>query len=215
MTTSMDQIALSGEHDVSRETWDRLTVYRDLLIRWQTRINLVGPSTMADIENRHFADCLQIAPLLHERETVADLGSGAGFPGIVVAMLLADRDGGSVHLIESAGKKCAFLREVVRETGLRETAVAINVHHKRIEDEFPLIKDISLITARALAPLTQLFQLTEGKITGGTRALFHKGERYEGEIEQSRSEWSFKEILHPSKVGGGSVIIELHNVTRT
>ena len=215
MKSGMAGIALSSDFDVSRETLDRLTIYRDLLTRWQKRINLVGPSTISDIEKRHFADCLQIAPLLQQSETVADMGSGAGFPGIIIAMLLAERNGGSVHLIESAGKKCAFLREVIRETGLRETPVAVNIHHGRIENELPTIENVSLITARALAPLTQLFQLTDGKITGGTRALFQKGVRFGEEVEQAHSNWSFKEVLHPSKVDGGSVIIELHNVTRT
>ncbi|MGI9354204.1 MAG: 16S rRNA (guanine(527)-N(7))-methyltransferase RsmG [Rhizobiaceae bacterium] len=211
----MARIALFSEFNVSRETLDRLKIYRDLLICWQKRINLVGPSTLADIENRHFADCLQIAPLLHDSETVADLGSGAGFPGIIIAMLLAERNTGSVHLIESVGKKCAFLREVIRETGLRETVVAITVHHGRIEDELPAIGDVSLITARALAPLAQLFQLTEGRITGETRALFQKGQRFSEEVAQAHSGWSFTEAIHPSKVDSGSVIIELHNVVRT
>lgn len=215
MKSDMAETAMSNEFDVSRETLDRLTIYRDLLIRWQKRINLVGPSTITDIKNRHFADCLQIAPLLHKGETVADLGSGAGFPGIIIAMLLAEQDGGSVHLVESAGKKCAFLREVIRETGLRETMVTVNIHQGRIEDELLAIENVSLITARALAPLTQLFLLTEHKITGRTRALFQKGEHYGDEIALARSEWSFKDILHPSKVDGGSMIIELHNVSRT
>ncbi len=214
MSLSVDVFSSSGI-DVSRETIDRFAIYRDLLIRWQRRINLVGPSTIAEIEQRHFADSLQLAPLLGQTETIADLGSGAGFPGLILAMVLAERDGGKVHLIESSGKKCAFLREVVRETGLRDSTVSVEVHNGRIEHVLPEQEGVSLITARALASLDDLLALTDGRISGRCRALFQKGERYGEEIEIARKTWRFEEILYPSKIDGGSVIIELRSVNRT
>ena len=203
-----------GGFNVSRETFERLRIYRDLLVRWQKRINLIGPSTVSDIDRRHFADCLQMAPLLGQTEIVVDLGSGAGFPGLIIAMILDERGGGQVHLIESAGKKCAFLREVARETGLRDGKVSVEIHQGRIENVLGNLVDVSLITARALAPLPGLFELVEDRISANTRALFQKGEHYRDEIDLARKDWRFEEVLHGSGIDGGSVIIELRNVQR-
>ncbi len=212
MSFNSDVLSSAGV-DVSRETIDRLAIYCDLLVRWQKRINLVGPSTLTDIGRRHFADCLQMASLTRQTEIIADLGSGAGFPGLILALVLAEREGGDVHLIESAGKKCAFLREVVRETGLRGSTVSVEVHHGRIEDVLPGLDDVSLITARALAPLDTLLHLTGSSLSGQCRALFQKGERYGEEINAAQQKWRFDHLLHASKVDRGSVIIEVSNVS--
>lgn len=197
--------------NVSRETFERLETYRALLSKWQKSINLVGKSTLADSQERHFRDSLQLKPLLQAEERVVDLGSGAGFPGLVIAMLLAESSGGSVDLIESSGKKCAFLREVVRETGLSASAVKVSVHHSRIEHTLSNFKDISLITARALAPLSKLLEYTEGRIAGNTRALFPKGEKHALELQEAEKEWTFDAILHKSEISAESVILEIRN----
>lgn len=157
--------------DVSRETEDRLARYVELLRRWQTVKNLVGPGTLDTVWTRHIADSAQLVPLAPEARSWVDIGSGAGFPGLVVAILLRDRPGVRVHLIESNHRKCAFLREVVRET----TAPA-EVHAGRIEDVLPTLSDIDVLSARALAPLSQLLLWGKRLIDAGTLGLFLKGE---------------------------------------
>lgn len=135
---------------VSRETRERLDIYAGLLRKWQRSINLVGPRTIGDLWNRHFTDSAQLLPLIPSAETpttrvLVDFGSGAGFPGLVLAILGA----GEVHLIESDQRKATFLREVARATG-----TPVTVHAKRIEQVAPFPADV--VSARALAPLNDL-----------------------------------------------------------
>ena len=159
---------------VSRETEARLAVYADLLIRWQHVKNLVGPSTLGQIWTRHIADSAQLYALAPGAKRWADMGSGAGFPGMVIAIRLRGRTDGAVHLIESNARKCAFLREAARECD----APAI-IHNGRVEEVLPGLRDVEVITARALAPLPRLLELGRIPLERGATGLFLKSE---GEI---------------------------------
>ncbi|WP_428350851.1 16S rRNA (guanine(527)-N(7))-methyltransferase RsmG [Lichenifustis flavocetrariae] len=156
---------------VSRETADLFAIYVDLLARWQSIKNLVGPSTLPEVWTRHIADSHQLVALAPDARVWTDMGSGAGFPGLVVAIEIRDRPGAQVHLIESNNRKAAFLREVARETG-----APVVVHPRRIEDVVPDLGAIDVLTARALAPLPQLFLWGKRLIDAGTLGLFLKGE---------------------------------------
>lgn len=202
---------LRSIHPVSRETIGRLTIYHTLLRRWQAKTNLVAPSTLEDFWMRHVADSLQVLALAPPGCVITDLGSGGGFPGMVLAIARSDPPGSApvVHLIESNRKKCAFLRQVAQKTG----AVA-EIWPIRIESAAKQMSAATLLTARALAPLATLFSLTEGHITGKKRAIFHKGRDYRTELAECRGQWRFDLIEHQSRVDAGSVLLEITNVTR-
>ncbi len=157
---------------VSRETEERLAVYVDLLLRWQRIKNLVGPSTLDTIWTRHIADSAQLLNLAPEARRWVDLGSGAGFPGLVVAIMLQGRAGVSVDLIESNERKCAFLREAVRTTG-----APARVHMGRIDSVLPKLEmPVDVITSRALAPLPDLLALSETVLNDGALGMFMTGD---------------------------------------
>ncbi len=162
---------------VSRETEQRLALYADLLTRWQRVKNLVAPSTLPATWTRHIADSAQILALAPRARRWVDLGSGAGFPGLVVAICLADTADAEVNLIEANARKCAFLREVTRACGAPAT-----VHNGRIEDIVPNLKSIDVVTARALAPLPRLVEMGRILIQDGATALFLKSQ---AEINES------------------------------
>ncbi len=185
---------------VSRETLGRLEVYAGLLRQWQKTINLVAPSTVEDLWHRHMADSAQLVPLapagpLHW----LDLGSGAGFPGLVAGLMLAERGGCRLTMIESDGRKCAFLREVVRQTGL-EVMVAVDIVTGRIETAANTTKVgcADVISARALAPLDRLLAWCQPYFGPSTVALLPKGRDFETELETARAVWAFEEMLSPS-----------------
>lgn len=181
---------------VSRETLERLVVYEALLKRWQRTINLVAPSTLDDVWWRHFADSAQVlafAPPGAKRWL--DLGSGAGFPGLVLAILLAEQAEAHVTLIESDTRKAAFLAEVARRTG-----VSVDICRERIEKAATQAKlqAIDVITARALAPLPRLIELAAPWFSSQTVGLFLKGRDAQSEVEAARRHWDFAVALHPS-----------------
>jgi len=156
----------------------RLSIYVELLAKWQRVINLVGGSTLEDVWTRHFADCLQVSQAAPDARQWLDLGSGAGFPGLVTAIRYADDPSAKVHLIESDQRKCAFMREVSRETG----ACAI-IHCGRIEAIAPkLDAPIQAVSARALAPLPILLRYAEKFIENGAIGVFSKGQQVEAEL---------------------------------
>ncbi|HEX6977720.1 MAG TPA: 16S rRNA (guanine(527)-N(7))-methyltransferase RsmG [Alphaproteobacteria bacterium] len=175
--------------DVSRETLDRLGRYEALLRKWQVRINLVGPGTLNDVWRRHFLDSAQLFPLIPgPAATLIDLGSGAGFPGLVLAILAgAVRPGLAVHLVESDARKAAFLIEAVRETG-----AAAKVHTARVEAMAGRLPPADVVTARALAPLGTLLALAHPLMAPGGMCLLLKGARAEAEIEAARLDWRFR-----------------------
>jgi len=163
------------------ETLQRYKIYADLLEKWQRTVNLVGKTTLDDIWVRHFADSLQVSQAVPEARRWLDLGSGAGFPGLVTAITFAGEPGARVHLIEADHRKCAFLQTVARETA----APAI-IHCGRIETILPaLLEPIDAISARALAPLENLILYAEKYIEKGATGVFSKGKQVEAELTLS------------------------------
>lgn len=193
--------------NVSRETLDLLEAYHNLLSKWSRQINLVSKSTLDDIWSRHFLDSAQVFQLLKEPDTsVSDFGSGGGFPGLVLAILAAERRSDlSVTLVESDVRKAAFLMTVVRELEL-----SASVRSDRIEALGSL--DTQVITARALAPLEQLCVYSFQHLAPSGRALFLKGARYEQEVDLARAKWDFELTIHPSITNSEAALLELRDL---
>ena len=195
---------------VSRETLARLEQFVAALLTWQRRINLIAPATVSELWTRHVADSLQLVPLAPTARTWLDLGSGGGFPGLVIACALADTPGARVHLVESNGKKAAFLREAVRLTG----APAI-VHQARIEQMgTKLDEPIDAVTARALAPLLVLLDLAEPWLKRGAQALFPKGQDVGSELTEASKYWNIEAVMMPSQTDPRARIVALQRVQR-
>lgn len=184
---------------------EKLGIYNALLRKWQKAVNLVSPATLDEAPVRHFLDSAQLLRHIPDRAAVlADIGSGAGFPGLVLAVLGMQ----NVHLVESDGKKVEFLKCVSRET-----QTPVTIHHGRIETcQLP---PIDILTARALAPLSDLlgfmYNIKENKQAYG---LFLKGEKWEEEIRQAREVWTFAAKAHPSLTSDTGKIIEINNLTK-
>ena len=201
--------ALQDIIPVSRETGERLSAYVALLGKWQRAENLIAPSTLPQVWRRHVADSAQLVTLFPEVRKWLDLGSGGGFPGVVVAILLAESRGAAVHLVESNRKKCAFLRQAIRVTGAPAT-----VHEGRIESVVAAWSDpaIERISARALAPLTELLSLAAPLMEQGVPAAFHKGQDFVREISEATQSWAFDLVKHDSRVGDGSAILDIRHL---
>jgi 16S rRNA (guanine527-N7)-methyltransferase len=187
---------------VSRETCDRLRTYEVLLRRWQSVKNLVSPSTLSDVWERHFRDSLQLLTVCPNARTWVDIGSGAGFPGMVIAIALADLPSASIRLIESDNRKCAFLREVARET-----QAAALVEHARAEDVLPTLSGVEVVTARAVAPLEKLVEMAAPLIMNGAVGLFPKGRDYRAELTRLGSASNFKVETAPSLTDDRAAVI--------
>jgi len=197
-----DKIAALKLCPVSDEIEERLDRYVAVLLEWQARTNLVAPSTLPQIWTRHIADSLQLLALAPGGGHWADLGSGGGFPGVVLACALVDKPGSVVHLIERNGKKAAFLREAVRITA----AVGV-VHLAEIGRNVKEITGaVDYVTARALAPLHQLLAFAEPLLRSGTRALFMKGQDVGAELEEANRYWKIQSKLHQSLTGNGWIV---------
>ncbi|CAN2534951.1 Ribosomal+RNA+small+subunit+methyltransferase+G [Methylocapsa aurea] len=182
-----------------------LEIYESLLRKWQKSINLVADSTLDELWTRHFADSAQIREFFPSLESWVDLGSGAGFPGMVLAICLKDRAGGKVHLIESDQRKAAFLRAVSRETG-----AAAEIHVGRIESELPLIGDpVDGVTARALAPMPQLIEWSRELLLKNVKGVFLKGEDWAIELTGSSAADSFQIWTLQSRTHSSGRIIAL------
>jgi 16S rRNA (guanine527-N7)-methyltransferase len=167
--------------DIPEATLRRLRIYANLLEKWQRVINLVGISSLDDLWVRHFADSLQVSEAVPEARRWLDLGSGAGFPGLVTAIKYADDPEARVHLVEADRRKCAFLQTVIRET----SAPAI-VHCGRLENVLPALDEkIEAVSARALAPLDALLRYAEKFIDQGAVGVFSKGKQFETELTDS------------------------------
>lgn len=197
--------------EVSRETFARLEAIVDLLRRWQGTINLVAPATLPAIWQRHVADSLQLlalAPAAASRWV--DLGSGGGFPGLVVAAVLAERPGAVVHLVESDTRKAAFLRESARVAGL-----PVEVHAERIEKVAEkLAPGTHVVSARALAPLAKLLDLASPFLAAGAPALFPKGKDAERELTEARKGWTLDLNLAPSRTDPDARIVVVTRAQR-
>jgi 16S rRNA (guanine527-N7)-methyltransferase len=192
--------------NVSRETLDRLQTYVELLQKWQRRINLVSAGTLSTVWQRHILDSGQLARHLPaDAAEIVDLGSGAGLPGLIVA-IVADRP---VHLIESDARKCAFLLEAARVTG-----APAKIHRTRTEDMAPWPADV--LTARALAPLPRLLELGEGFIhPNRTICLFLKGREAEQELTDSAKHWNMRAERFASLSDPSGSILRLSGVQRS
>ena len=191
---------------VSRETLARLETFVDLLLQWQKTTNLISPATIPNLWTRHVADSLQLLDLAPGAKTWVDFGSGGGFPGIPEACVLADRPGAKVHLVESNGKKAAFLREAIRATG-----VPAVVHPLRIEDCGDSFGDkIDVASARALAPLKILCDQAFPLIARGAGGLFPKGQDVAAELTDAAKYWRVGARTAPSRTSpeGGIVVID-------
>lgn len=170
--------------NVSRETLQGLATYAALLEKWQPKINLVGAATLPDLWRRHFLDSAQLLPLLPAASgTLADLGSGAGFPGLVLAIMTGWR----VHLLDSDQRKCAFLRQVALDCGVLDR---VTIHAKRIEQVTGIAADV--VTARACAPLAELLDLAAPFIGEKGTGLFLKGAQAEEELTQAQRHWTMR-----------------------
>lgn len=192
--------------NVSRETERRLGIYAQKLCQWNRHINLVAPSTIKDLKNRHFKDCLQILDVIgFEADDWVDLGSGGGLPGLVLAIALAETQL-SFTLIESDQRKVAFLRAVVRESGLKNVTVLA----RRIENVPPL--NAACISARALAPLPQLMAYLDLHLAGTGKAFLMKGRQWQSEVDEARRNWVFDYVAHPSRTEDGAAILEVSGV---
>jgi len=199
---------LAERFNVSRESLDRLRKYCDLLATWQKRINLVGRSTTEEIWLRHIADALQLIALFDKPlPRIADLGSGAGIPGLILAIARPLE----AHLFESHLKKAAFLREAARMTG-----AAAHVHAIRIEAASALAPTIKadVVTARALAPLPKLLAYAQPFLEQGAVGLFHKGQDVDVELSEAAKPWRVNVIKHPSMTDSRGCILEVRGAHR-
>lgn len=195
---------LAHELDVSRETLNRLSTYMELLGRWQRAVNLVGASTLGDPWRRHVLDSAQLLGHLPAgSRTLIDLGSGAGFPGMVLAILGVP----GVHLIEADQRKAAFLREVVRAT-----ATDAVVHAARIEHMAGFAADV--VTARGLAPLPRLLELAEPFLAPGSVCLFLKGGSAPSELTRAARNWHMNANTWPSRSDARGVVLQLKEIRR-
>ncbi|MGH7045762.1 MAG: 16S rRNA (guanine(527)-N(7))-methyltransferase RsmG [Stellaceae bacterium] len=189
---------------VSRETLVRLEIYALLLTRWSARINLVGRDTLADLWRRHILDSAQLHQLVPAgAQSLVDLGSGAGLPGLVLALLGVP----GVELVEADSRKAAFLREAARVTG-----TAVTIRPCRIAAVPP--HPVDVVTARALAPLDRLLDLASPFLGPDTLVLLPKGEHAERELTEARKRWTMTASRHQSIADPRGVVLRLHRVIR-
>jgi 16S rRNA (guanine527-N7)-methyltransferase len=200
--------AFQRDTGVSRETLDRLGAYADLLRKWNKAVNLVGRGTVGDLWRRHMLDSAQLVDLLppapaDRPRRVVDLGSGAGFPGLVLAVLGA----GEVHLVEADGRKAAFLREAARGIGAN-----VAFHVKRAESLPALEADV--VTARAFAPLAELLGYAAPLLRPDGVGLFPKGKGVEGELTVARKAWNMTVQRVPSRTDPSATILRVEALVR-
>jgi 16S rRNA (guanine527-N7)-methyltransferase len=195
---------------VSRETSARLDRFADLLLTWQKTTNLIAPSTLNQLWTRHVADSLQLLDLAMDARVWIDLGSGGGFPGLVIACALAGQEGAVVHLVERNAKKAAFLREAQRVTGAPAA-----VHAERIEafgERFDHKADA--VTARALAPLGRLLEQSYPLLEkSGAQALFPKGQDVDSELREAAKSWMMDVVQVPSRTDPKARILVIKGLT--
>jgi 16S rRNA (guanine527-N7)-methyltransferase len=195
---------------VSRETAARLDRFVSLLLAWQQRVNLIAPSTEPTLWIRHIADSLQLLTLAPDARIWADLGSGAGFPGLVIACALAETAGACVHLVESNLKKAAFLQAAAREIG-----APASIHAVRIAD---FVKSrpagIEVVTARAVASLSDLLAMACPMLKSGTMGLFPKGQGVEVELTEAAKCWKIQRALALSLTDPKARIVVVRGLER-
>jgi 16S rRNA (guanine527-N7)-methyltransferase len=195
---------------VSSEVALRLERLVAVFLQWQSKMNLVARSTLPDLWSRHIADSLQLIVLAPSARVWIDLGSGGGFPGLVIACALAGQDGARVHLVESTKKKAAFLDEAVRIVDL-----PASVHPVRIEEFAATFHGrCDIVTARALAPLDKLLELAAPVLKTGAKGLFLKGQDVEAELTDAAKCWTIDSTLMPSKTNPHGRVVVIHSAVR-
>lgn len=194
---------------VSRETLDGFDRWRQILVETSAHTNLVARSSLDHFWERHALDSFQLMPLVsRETRLVADLGAGAGFPGIALALGFRDRgQAARVVMVDSVGKKVAFLRKVIDELGLDAEARSV-----RVETLDPA-EGFDLVTARAFAPLNKLLGYTAPLLKNGAEGLFFKGRQYQDELTEARKSWTVDPEVIPSQTSDG-VILRIKEVER-
>lgn len=183
----------------------RLAAYRDLLLRWNATINLVAARSAADLDRRHIADALQLVPLLPDQGAIADLGSGGGLPGLVIAAALPGRE---IHLVESDRRKAAFLVEAAARLGLAQ----VRVHAQRVEAV--ALPPVAAVTARALAPLETLLAHAARLLAPGGIAVFPKGRAAAQELTKASTGWHFHVERFESRTDPEATILRLSEIRR-
>ena len=191
---------------VSRETLARIDAFVELFLRWQRAVQMVAPADLAKLWTRHIVDSLQLIELMPQAKNWADLGSGGGFPGLVIALAFGTREKGFVHLVESDQRKAAFLREAVRVTH-----APAKVYAERVESAAKrLAAEVDVVTARALAPLPRLLELAAPFFAKDIPALFPKGQDVDNELTASTKSWNIQATMVQSRTHphGKIVIVE-------
>ena len=203
-----DQARALALTPVSRETEKRLEQFVDLLLSWQRTTNLVAASTLEKIWTRHVADSLQLIALAPAAKVWVDFGSGGGFPGVPIACALTEQ--GTVHLVESNGKKAAFLREAVRKLKLR-----VEIHNMRAENFGEMWQGRpDVVTARALAPLKSLCDQAFPLMERGAIGLFPKGQDVEAELTEAAKYWRIEAAKVPSKTSPDGCVVRVTGLHR-
>jgi 16S rRNA (guanine527-N7)-methyltransferase len=195
--------------NVSRETIAKLEQYAALVVRWNPHINLVSKSTIPDIWNRHIVDSVQLFQYAGSKlENWLDIGSGGGFPGVVMAVIAQEKAPLTrFTFIESDQRKATFLRTAARELGL-----LVNILAERVEDASP--QSANIVTARALAPLTELFPYLQRHLAQDGRAILPKGKTFEDEIQAARLDWRFEIKSYPSMTDAQAKILIVKDIHR-
>ncbi len=193
--------------DVSRETLQKLETFAELVRKWNPKINLVSKSSLDDLWDRHILDSVQVFRLVEQGGNWVDIGSGGGFPGIVIAILNQEEQRFRVRLVESDQRKCAFLRTAIRELGLTAT-----VDNERIENAQYLEADI--LSARALSDLSQLLAYAEMHLKPGGVAIFPKGQNWQQEVEETQHLWSYQFEAVTSKTNSAAAVLMIKDITR-
>lgn len=194
--------------NVSRETYERLTAYHDLVLKWSPKINLISKSSIPDLWERHIWDSAQVVDIAPKTGSWVDIGSGGGFPGIVAAIFSKESTPERVvTMIESDHRKAAFLRTVVRELRLNAQVLV-----KRVEAATPQNADI--LSARALSDLSHLLEFAKRHLNPNGVALFPKGETWEKEVNAASESWSFHCNAHTSRTNPRAAILEIRDIER-
>jgi 16S rRNA (guanine527-N7)-methyltransferase len=198
--------AFQAATNVSRETLERLKTYGAMLEEWNQVHNLVSRGSLAHVWQRHFLDSAQLAPLIPAGATsLVDLGAGAGFPGLVLAELMRERPGFHTVLYESTAKKCRFLQAVTDQLGLN-----VEIRNERIEDA--VRERFDVVSARALAPMSQLLAYAQTFWGRGTIALFLKGRNLGPELTEAHKSWKIEDIQHPSQSDPDGIVLEVREL---
>lgn len=204
---AFDAAAFAAATGATASQMADLEAYRSLLETWNGRMNLVGPSALASFWRRHAYDSAQLLALAPDAKVWADIGTGAGLPGVVLAILLKDVPGARVHLIETLAKRCRFLQEVVDTLRL-----PAKVHNGRAEDT--KLTGIDVVTARACAPLSRLLGYASPLMRKDVRGLFLKGRDVETELAEAWRTWSFQGELMPSRSDPSGRIVSVERLAR-